>query len=101
MSRPVVAQPRFLSLSLYLYLCVSLSLSLSSCKCLGGDVLTRCMVEGSVAPIGGLTFERSHWSNCQLVAAVWWQRDSSGVALPLIGGEEKEKEVKEEGVGWE
>ena len=53
--------------------------------CLGGDVLTRCMVEGSVAPIGGLPFERSHWSSWLLVAAVW-QRDSSGVALPLIGG---------------
>ena len=35
-------------LNLYLSFCVSLSLSLSlslsSCKCLGGDVLTRCMV---------------------------------------------------------
>ena len=36
----------------------------------GGDVLTRCMVEVAPAPIGGLAAARSDWSIQSVVAAV-------------------------------
>ena len=62
--------------------------------CSLGDVLTRCMVEGALPPIGGLRPERSHWSRL-LVAAVWQERQLwSGPAT-----DRKEKEEVEEVAG--
>ena len=56
--------------------------------CSLGDVLTRCMVEGALSPIGGLRPERSHWSRL-LVAAVWQERQ-------LWSGPATDRKEKEE-----